>query len=262
MSLKRSLRVDDQSCIVLYFKIVHNLFRRYFKIVHPLHTHATWTVNHAIKICLLITITAALLSLPRTILGDMLYLDQGMPWDPRLPENYPSNSTTDYQPVPFLFCFEDLGPNNRPYFITVYNAIRIVVFYFIPLIANFYIYRSINKALKQSQQCVSNLGAEIVDQRKERTEELMRMLKTMVIEFAVCWFPYQGFLIIQALDDRELFSQEWFQKTMVGVSVFLYLHCLSSPLIYVKMNKQFRKGENRHSFYILFHKLTIQKKLI
>ena len=207
--------------------------------MHPLHAYARWTTVSALKICVIIVLASIALSLPRTILGGMLHLTEGMPWDPRIP----SDNSTAFERIPVLFCFEDLGPDPRHIFVSVYNSIRILVFYIIPLVVNFWMCSRINKALSDSNKRASDFRDEQA-KRETKHRKLVRMVRWMVIVFAVCWFPYQGFLLVQALDSALIFQQEWFQKIMILVSVFMYFHCISNPILYYLMNSQFRKGKH------------------
>ena len=261
------------------------LFFRFFKIVYPLHTYTRWTVASSVKICVVIVIVAAGLSVPRSVphWGGMLNLTEGMPWGTPIPYNNYSDlrNTTKNQDAlkvtgnldnlthigeekidsvnnslfsnnftvfwngtyfkPILYCFEDLGPHPRNLFVQIYNPLRIILFFFIPLAINGYIYSAINRALKESVEVLGESG--LTNQRIQNKKKLMKMLRWMVVVFAVCWFPYQGFLVLQALDNREHFRQRWVQYSIIGVSVFLYLHCISSPILLYKMNSRFRKGK-------------------
>ena len=202
-----------------------------------------WTLSSCIKICLVIVIVAVLLSLPRPLLGEMLDLKEGMPWGPKIPNGTAtgesSNGTASYYNKPILFCFEDLGHEPKHLFVTVYNSLRIACFYVAPLALNGYMCRAIERALRESSDTMGSLG----EQRRHERRKLMRMLRGMVVIFAVCWFPYQFFLAIQAFNDREMFAQKWFQVAMIVVSVFLYFHCISGPVLYYQMNSKFRNGK-------------------
>lgn len=149
----------------------------------------------------------------------------------------------------FMECYLDYSSTSLRRFVVTLNA---VCMFFLPMCIIAFSYRKISKlvgkrAVKlQGQTPNSSLETSRATVKRNteailvQTRKTQRILKPLVILFAVTMLPYQ--LFSMALVFWESFpNQNYFRILMVYVSIAVATNSAADPLVYCIMNREFRR---------------------
>ncbi|XP_002735395.2 substance-P receptor-like [Saccoglossus kowalevskii] len=190
---------------------------RYFAILHPLRARITER-NTGIVIAAVWTISI-LINIPITI--HLTYEEHT--WDDGVFQT---------------FCYEDweFTPAEGWYTLSLF-----VVAYLVPLGIMMFAYLSIGRRLWITRAPGERIESTVATQDKMK-RKVIRMLIVVVVTFAICWLPYQLFMV--CIDwGPNLGVPVPIKKDIFFYTLWLgYANSALNPLIYCGFNENFRRG--------------------
>ncbi|XP_012230891.1 tachykinin-like peptides receptor 86C [Linepithema humile] len=200
------------------FTLVVISFDRYMAIMHPLRHHMSR--KRTVIILILIWGISSALAIPC-----LLYSTTSL-------RRY-SNGTTR---IACYLLWPDGGYLNstREY---CYNLLFLTVTYLIPMTVMAVCYTCMGLKLWGSQSIGELTHYQRESMRSKR--KVVKMFIVVVIIFAVCWLPYQGFFIF-VYHYRHYVEKSYIQHIYLGFYWLAMSNSMVNPLIYCWMNNRFR----------------------
>ena len=201
---------------------------------------AVWTKSLAIKISLMITLISAAVSIPRSVLIEMMKYpintDRDDAWKTL---NDQDNHNVSGKHYDYIEHCTDAIPSR---FVSTYNYFRVVLCYLVPMLTITVLYGLIAKHLKSpASQSLTGSDSKVYKARKR----VVLMLLVMIIIFAIGWLPFSIFLFLHALPNGiDIISMIHikYERWMPMGAIFVYINCISNPILYTFMSVQYREA--------------------
>ncbi|XP_070544242.1 substance-P receptor-like [Ptychodera flava] len=192
---------------------------RYFAILHPLR--ARITERNTGIVVVIVWVVAILINVPIAIYS--IYEEHV--WDDGV-----------YQ----SFCYEDLEwESSRKE--DVYTMCLFILVYILPLGIMLFAYLSIGRKLWITRAPGERIESTTVTQDKLK-RKVIRMLIVVVVTFALCWLPYQIFMVWEDWGP-DLGIPHPIKNNIFFFCLWLgYANSALNPLIYCGFNENFRRG--------------------
>ena len=202
-----------------------------------------WTKRLAVKISLMIALLSAVVSLPRSVLMKMMKYpintDEDDAWKTLNDQDNHNVSGKHYDYVEHC---TDAIPSM---FVSVYNYCRFFLGYLVPLLTITVLYGLIAKHLKSpASQSLTGSDSKVYKARKR----VVLMLLVMIIIFALGWLPLNIYFFLHALPNGiDIISMihTKYERWMPLAAIFVYINCISNPILYTFMSVQYREAFGR-----------------
>ena len=192
-----------------------------------------WTKATAAKCSAVIVIFAALGSMPTSIISAMLTVSQYQTLKIDEPDQSVSTQISPEEVREEYLCVAS-GP--RP-FALGYVIFKVSCIYFLPLSVMASLYGATVKALLD-EKTRSIQSEKIMRSRKK----VVHMLVAMVTVFAICWLPGVAMYVMIGIQGDDFRIDGWVAYAVPVSTFMVYFSCISNPLLYSFMSKQYRKG--------------------
>ncbi|XP_015116536.1 tachykinin-like peptides receptor 86C [Diachasma alloeum] len=200
------------------FTLVVISFDRYMAIMRPLHHHMSR--RRTIAALILIWVASALLAMPCLL------------YSTTMTKRYSNGKSR-------IVCYV-LWPdgdylNSRSEYI--YNLIFLGVTYLIPMTVMAVCYTLMGRNLWGSKSIGEHTQYQKESMKSKR--KVVKMFIIVVLIFAICWLPYQGFFIL-LYHQRRIRGSSYVQHVYLSFYWLAMANAMVNPLIYYWMNNRFR----------------------
>ncbi|CAL4122729.1 unnamed protein product, partial [Meganyctiphanes norvegica] len=121
------------------------------------------------------------------------------------------------------------------------NIVFFITTYILPMLVMLISYTLIGRELWGSHSIgeLTDRQANSIRSKRRAFQQVVRMFIVIVVVFALCWFPQQGFFLYQ-YHNSHILSMAYIQHIYLGFYWLAMANAMINPLIYYWMNARFR----------------------